>query len=61
MQRTDQRFHAISKSTVPDNLRSRKVMERIGMAHDVDVFFAHPKLPVDHPLSKHVLYRIKKS
>ncbi|HAT3869049.1 GNAT family N-acetyltransferase [Legionella pneumophila serogroup 2] len=47
--------------TVPDNLRSRKVMERIGMTHDVDGSFAHPKLPTDHHLSKHVLYRIKKS
>lgn len=47
--------------TVPDNLRSRKVMERIGMTHEVDGSFAHPKLPTDHHLSKHVLYRIKKS
>lgn len=45
--------------TVPDNLRSRNVMEKIGMIHDIDGTFAHPKLPIDHRLSKHVLYRIK--
>ncbi|KTC64957.1 acetyltransferase (plasmid) [Legionella adelaidensis] len=44
--------------TVPDNLRSRKVMEKIGMVQDIEGSFAHPKLPVDHRLSKHVLYRI---
>ncbi|RUQ93076.1 GNAT family N-acetyltransferase [Legionella septentrionalis] len=47
--------------TVQDNLRSRKVMERIEMTHDVDGSFAHPNFPTDHHLSKHVLYRIKKS
>jgi RimJ/RimL family protein N-acetyltransferase len=46
--------------TVPDNLRSRKVMERIGMTQDMEGSFAHPKLPLDHRLSQHVLYRIKK-
>ncbi|WP_133128159.1 GNAT family N-acetyltransferase [Legionella nagasakiensis] len=47
--------------TVPDNLRSRKVMEKIGMVQDIDGSFTHPKLPPDHRLSKHVLYRIQKS
>ncbi|STX28530.1 acetyltransferase [Legionella beliardensis] len=44
--------------TVPDNFRSRKVMERLGMTHDLTGSFAHPKLATDHPLSNHVLYRI---
>lgn len=44
--------------TVPANIRSIKVMERIGMNRDVNGDFAHPKLTADHPLSKHVLYRI---
>ncbi|RUQ85124.1 GNAT family N-acetyltransferase [Legionella septentrionalis] len=44
--------------TVPDNLRSRKVMEKIDMVQDVEGSFAHPKLPMSHRLSKHVLYRI---
>jgi len=45
---------------VPENVRSMRVMERIGMRRDVKEDFAHPKLPRDHKLSKHVLYRIQK-
>jgi RimJ/RimL family protein N-acetyltransferase len=46
--------------TVPGNLRSRKVMERLGMVRDPKEDFHHPKLPLDHPLSLHVLYRLSK-
>ena len=44
--------------TVPANRRSRNVMERIGMRYCPDEDFAHPMLPADHPLSRHVLYRL---
>jgi RimJ/RimL family protein N-acetyltransferase len=44
--------------TVPANVRSRRVMERIGMRHDVAGDFDHPLLPEGHPLRRHVLYRI---
>ena len=44
--------------TVPDNLRSRRVMERIGMVHDPADHFDHPVLPEGHRLRRHVLYRI---
>ena len=44
--------------TVPANLRSRRVMERLGMTHDPDDDFDHPKLPEGHPLRRHVLYRV---
>lgn len=44
--------------TVPDNTRSRRVMERLGMRHDAADDFAHPALPDTHALSRHVLYRI---
>ena len=43
--------------TVPDNVRSRAVMERLGMRHDPADDFDHPKLPQGHPLRRHVLYR----
>jgi RimJ/RimL family protein N-acetyltransferase len=43
--------------TVPDNLRSIRVMEKIGMKRDFSGDFLHPKLPLDHPLSHHVLFR----
>jgi RimJ/RimL family protein N-acetyltransferase len=44
--------------TVPANLRSRRVMQRLRMTHDPADDFDHPGLPVDHPLRRHVLYRI---
>lgn len=43
---------------MPENVRSIRVMEKLGMKRDVNGDFAHPILPLDHPLSKHVLYRI---
>ncbi len=45
--------------TVPQNVRSRAVMEKIGMHRDPKDDFDHPKLPEGHPLRRHVLYRIK--
>ena len=44
--------------TVPDNLRSRRVMEKIGMVHSASEDFDHPLLPEGHRLRRHVLYRI---
>ena len=44
--------------TVPDNVRSRRVMERLGMKHDPAGDFDHPLLAEGHPLRKHVLYRL---
>lgn len=44
--------------TVPENVRSRAVMERIGMTRDPDGDFDHPRLPEGHRLRRHVLYRI---
>lgn len=44
--------------TVPSNTRSRQVMTRLGMAHSGDDDFDHPLLPVEHPLCRHVLYRL---
>jgi len=41
------------------NQRSRKVMERIGMTYDPSDDFDHPKLPLNHPLRRHVLYRLR--
>ncbi|WP_039356972.1 GNAT family N-acetyltransferase [Candidatus Protochlamydia amoebophila] len=47
----------VSFTTVA-NQRSRHVMEKIGMHHDPKGDFDHPKLPKDHLLKKHVLYRM---
>ncbi len=45
--------------TTASNLRSRRVMDRIGMTHSVEDDFDHPALPEGHPLRPHVLYRIR--
>jgi len=44
--------------TVPANLRSRRVMEKIGMVRDPYADFLHPNLPEGHTLRPHVLYRL---
>ncbi len=41
--------------TVPSNVRSRAVMERIGMTRSPAADFDHPALPEGHPLRRHVL------
>ena len=45
--------------TVPPNTASRRVMERIGMAHDPTGDFDHPRVPEGDPLRRHLLYRIR--
>ena len=45
--------------TVPANLASRRVMEKLGMTHDAVDDFDHPRIPEGHPLRRHVLYRLK--
>jgi|SRR5450631_3574730 RimJ/RimL family protein N-acetyltransferase len=44
--------------TVPANLPSRRVMEKLGMTHDPNDDFDHPLLPNGHPLRRHILYRL---
>lgn len=50
----------VSFTTVA-NQRSRHVMEKIGMHHNLEDDFDHPKLSEDHPFRRHVLYRLKRS
>jgi RimJ/RimL family protein N-acetyltransferase len=42
------------------NVRSWRVMERLGMRRDASGDFEHPNVPEGHPLRPHVLYRIKR-
>jgi RimJ/RimL family protein N-acetyltransferase len=44
--------------TVPANIRSRRIMEKLGMIHDPGDDFDHPALPNGHALRRHVLYRL---
>lgn len=53
---TQSRLTEIVSFTVPANIASRRVMEKIGMSYVDD--FDHPVLAKDDPLCSHVLYRI---
>jgi RimJ/RimL family protein N-acetyltransferase len=44
--------------TALDNVRSRRVMERLGMRRDPAEDFLHPGIAPGHPLAPHVLYRL---
>ena len=44
--------------TTAGHVRSRAVMERLGMRRDPADDFDHPRLAPDHPLRRHVLYRL---
>lgn len=46
--------------TVSENMRSRRVMEKLGMTHDPSDDFDHPVLPPGHRLRRHVLYRLQR-
>jgi ribosomal-protein-alanine N-acetyltransferase len=56
----DAGLEEIVAMTVPANVRSRRVMERLGMSHDPREDFDHPMLPEGHPLRRHVLYRARR-
>jgi RimJ/RimL family protein N-acetyltransferase len=43
------------------NLRSRRVMERLGMSRDEAGDFEHPNIAPGHPLRPHVLYSLSRS
>ncbi|MBF7730962.1 GNAT family N-acetyltransferase [Pseudomonas sp. N040] len=47
--------------TVPANLPSQALMQRLGMQRDPGEDFLHPLLPRDHPLRPHVLYRLSRN
>jgi RimJ/RimL family protein N-acetyltransferase len=46
--------------TVPANVRSRRVMEKLGMTRDPADDFDHPRIPEGHPLRRHILYRARR-
>jgi RimJ/RimL family protein N-acetyltransferase len=47
--------------TVPANVRSRAVMERLGMTHDPRDDFDHPAFLDDRRICRHVLYRLTRT
>jgi len=46
--------------TAVRNIKSQRVMQKIGMTHLESENFNHPRIPPTHPLCKHVLYRAKR-
>ena len=54
------RLEEIVAMTVPANVRSRRVMDRLGMVRSEADDFEHPMLPAGHPLRPHVLYRLRR-
>jgi ribosomal-protein-alanine N-acetyltransferase len=46
--------------TATQNVRSQRVMEKLGMSRRPADDFDHPKVAAGHPLRRHVLYRLRK-
>jgi RimJ/RimL family protein N-acetyltransferase len=44
--------------TTTANIRSQRVMQKLGMTRDPAEDFDHPNVPERHPLRRHVLYRL---
>jgi RimJ/RimL family protein N-acetyltransferase len=55
------RLASLVSFTVPANIRSRRVMEKLGMNRNPTEDFDHPKLPEGHPFRRHVLYRLARA
>jgi ribosomal-protein-alanine N-acetyltransferase len=50
----------IVSMTAPGNLRSQRVMQKLGMTRDPADDFVHPKIAADSPLQPHVLFRLRR-
>src|SRR3970040_951594 len=48
------RLESLVSFTSPENIASRRVMEKLGMTHDPAEDFDHPKLPPGHRLRRQV-------
>lgn len=57
-------FEALVSYTTVSNVRSRRVMEKLGMERSdpgAPCDFLHPRLAAGHPLRPHVTYRLSRS
>jgi RimJ/RimL family protein N-acetyltransferase len=54
---TELRLSELVSFTAQINLRSRRLMERLGFSRDAGEDFDHPEIAKEHPLCRHVLYR----
>jgi RimJ/RimL family protein N-acetyltransferase len=53
-------FDEIVSFTAVGNVRSRRVMQKIGMQTNPAEDFDHPNMPEGHPVRPHVLYRLRR-
>jgi RimJ/RimL family protein N-acetyltransferase len=53
------RLDALVSFTAPENVTTRRLMEKLGMTHNPADDFDHPRLPAGHRLRRQVLYRLK--
>jgi ribosomal-protein-alanine N-acetyltransferase len=53
------RLDRIVSFTVPENVASRRLMEKLGMTCNPADDFDHPRLPEGHRLRRHVLYQLR--
>jgi RimJ/RimL family protein N-acetyltransferase len=44
--------------TAEANLPSQSVMSKLGMSRDFSGDFGHPQVPMEHPMHRHVLFRL---
>lgn len=51
---------AVVAITARQNAKSRELMERLGMAHEAALDFAHPQFSADDPRRDTVTYRIRR-
>lgn len=45
---------------VPNNVRSQRVMAKLGMTRDPSADFDHPRIPKGSPVRRHWLFRLRK-
>ncbi len=55
----ERKLDEVVAMTALSNVRSQKVMERLGMTHDPRDDFDHPLIEAGHRLNRHVLYRVR--
>ena len=54
-------WHEVIAMTSALNVRSQRVMERLGMTRNTADDFDHPHIPEGHRLRRHVVFRIRRS
>ena len=57
---TEHGFPDVVATTVQQNQRSWRVMERLGMRRSPQDAFDHPLVPEDNPLRPHIVYRLSR-